>query len=74
MIIKGNNYKDDIKSTRYVKMQLKYVKKLRNSRVITLDYVHTSKNLANQLTKGLSHNLIECALSEMGFIPTWILS
>ena len=44
---KVNSSKDDMKSTRYVKRRLKYVRKLRNSRVIALDYVHTSKNLAD---------------------------
>jgi hypothetical protein len=55
MIIKVNNYKDNIKSTRNVKRQLKYVRKLRNSRVITLDYIHTFKNLADQFSKGMSY-------------------
>ena len=47
-----------VNSSRHVKRQLKSVRKLRNSRVIALDYVHTSKNLADQFTKGLSHNVI----------------
>jgi hypothetical protein len=59
-----------MKSTRHIKRRLKSVRKLRNSRVIALDYVHTSKNLADQFSKGLSHNVIESASSEVGMRPT----
>jgi hypothetical protein len=38
--------------------------------VIALDYVPTAKNLADQFTKELSRNVINCALSEMGMRPT----
>ena len=34
--------------------------------MIELDYVHTSKYLVNQFTKGLSCNVIDGASSEMG--------
>ena len=51
VIIKVNSSKDNMKSTRHVKRRLKSVRKLRNPGVIALDYVHTSKNLAGQLTK-----------------------
>jgi hypothetical protein len=44
VIIKIDNFKDNIKSTRHLKRRLKSARKLRNSRVIALDYVHTSKN------------------------------
>ena len=47
MIIKVNSSRDNMKSTRHVKKRLKSVRKLRNSRVIALDYVHTSKNVAD---------------------------
>jgi hypothetical protein len=47
MITKVNSSRDNMKSTRHVKRCLKSVRKLRNSRVISLDYVHTSKNLAD---------------------------
>ena len=70
VIIKVNSPRDNMKSTRYVKRRLKSVRKLRNSRVIALDYVHTSKNLADQFTKGLSRNVIDGALREMGLRPT----
>jgi hypothetical protein len=58
VIVKVNTYKDNMTSTRHVKRRLRSVRKLRNSRVIALDYVNTSKNLADQFTKGLSRNVI----------------
>ena len=70
MITKVNSSKDNMKSTRHVKRRLKFVRKLRNSRVIALDYVHTSKNLTDQFTKGLSRNVIDSASSAMGLRPT----
>jgi len=70
VITKVNSSKDNMKSTRHVKRRLKSVRKLRNSRVIALDYVHTSKNLADQFTKGLSRNMIDSASSEMDLRPT----
>jgi hypothetical protein len=45
VIIKINSSKDNMKSTRHIKKRLKSVRKLRNSGVIALDYVHTFKNL-----------------------------
>jgi hypothetical protein len=44
-IFKVNNYKDNMKSSRHVKRRLKSVRKLKNSRVIALDYVQRAKNL-----------------------------
>ena len=67
VITKVNSSKDNMKSTRHVKRRLKSIKKLRNSGVIALDYVHTSNN---QFTKGLSRNVIESASREMGLRPT----
>jgi hypothetical protein len=70
VIVKVNSSKDNMKSTRHVKRRLKSVKKLRNFGVIALDYVNTSKNLADQFTKGLSRNVIEGASRELGLRPT----
>jgi hypothetical protein len=70
VIIKINSSNDNMKSTRHIKRHLKSFRKLRNSRVIALDYVHTSKNLADQFTKGLSRSVIDSASSEMGLRPT----
>ena len=74
VIIKVNSSKDNMKFTRHVKRRLKSVTKLRNSRVIALDYVHTSKNLADQFTKGLSRNVIDSTSSEIGLRSTLSLS
>jgi hypothetical protein len=57
-------------SSRYVKRRLKSVTKMRNSRVIALDYIQTSKNLADPFTKGQSRNVINNASREMGLRPT----
>jgi hypothetical protein len=70
VITKINSSKDNMKSTRHVKRRLKSVRKLRNSGVIVLDYVHTSNNLADQFTKGLSRNVIDSASREMSMRPT----
>jgi hypothetical protein len=70
MIININSSKDNMKSIRHIKRCLKSVRKLRNSGVIALDYVHTSKNLAGQFTNGLSCSAIDSASSEMGLRPT----
>jgi hypothetical protein len=56
MIIKVNSSKDNMKSSRHVKRQLKSVIKLRSSGVIALDYIPTAENLADQFTKGF-HDL-----------------
>ena len=70
VIVKVNSSKDNMKSSRHIKRRLKSIRKLRNSGVIALDYVHTSKNLVDQFTKGLSCNVIDSASSEMGLRPT----
>ena len=59
-----------MKSIGHVKRRLKSVRKSRNSGVIALDYVHTSNNLADQFTKGLSRDVIESAKREMSLRPT----
>ena len=70
MIVKVNSYKDNMKSSRHVKRQLKSVRKLKNSGVIALDYVQTAKSLADQFTKSLSRNVIDNASLELGMRPT----
>jgi hypothetical protein len=70
MIIKINSSKDNMKLTRHIKRHLKSIRKLRNSKVIALDYVHTSKNLSDQFTTGLSRSVIDSASSEMRLRPT----
>src|SRR5215216_2648866 len=70
VIVKINSSKDNMKSSRHVKRRLKSIRKMRNSGVITLDYIQTSKNLADPFTKGLSRNVIDNASMEMGLRPT----
>jgi hypothetical protein len=70
VITKVNSSRDNMKSTRHVKRRLKSIRKLRNSGVIALDYVHTLKNLTDQFTKGLLCNMIEGASRELGLRPT----
>jgi len=70
VITKVNSSRNNMKSIRLVKRQLKFVRKLKTFGVIMVDYVHTSNNLADQFTKGLPHNVIESASREMGMRPT----
>jgi hypothetical protein len=68
--VKVDSSKDNMKSSRHIKRRLKFVRKKGNYEVITLDYIHTEKNLADLFTKGLSRNVIDGASKEMGFGPT----
>jgi len=52
VITKVNSSKNNMKSTRHVKRRLKSVRKLKTSRVITVDYVHTSNNLGRSIHQG----------------------
>jgi hypothetical protein len=70
VIVKVNSSKDNMKSSRHVKRRLKSVRKLRNTSVIALDYIHMSKNLTDQFTKGLSCIVIDHASMELGLRPT----
>jgi hypothetical protein len=70
VIVKVDSSKDNMKSSRHIKRQLKSVRKMRNSEVITLDYIHIEKNLTDSFTKGLSRNVIDAASKEVGLRPT----
>jgi hypothetical protein len=70
VIVKVDSSKDNMKSSRHIKRWLKSVRKMRNSRVITLYYIHTEKNLADPFTKGLSHNVIDDASKKIGLRST----
>jgi hypothetical protein len=69
VIVKVDSSKDNMKSSRHIKRQLKSVRKMRNSGVIILDYIHTEKNLVDPLTKGLPPNVIHAASKEMCLRP-----
>ena len=70
VIKKVNSSKDNMKSSRHIQRRLKSVRKMRNSGVIALVYIQTSKNLADRFNKGLSHNVINNASREMCMRPT----
>jgi hypothetical protein len=70
VIVKVNSSKDNMKSSRHIKRWLKSVRKMRNSEVITLGYIHTEKNLTDPFTKGLSRNVIDVASKEIDLRPT----
>jgi hypothetical protein len=69
VIVKVNNFKDNAKLSRHIKRHLKSVRKLRNSRVITVTYIQTDKNLVDLFTKRLSRNVIDSTSREMGLRP-----
>ena len=58
-----------MKSNKHVKHRLKFVRKLRSSGVIAVEYIQTAKNLADSFTKGLSGTVIDNASKEMGLRP-----
>jgi hypothetical protein len=70
VIVKVDSSKDNMKLSRHIKRRLKYVRKIRNSGVITMDYIHTEKNLADPFTNGLLRNMIDVASKEMSLRPT----
>jgi hypothetical protein len=70
VIVKLDSSKDNMKSSRHIKRWLNSVRKMRNSGVIILYYIHTEKNLTNPFIKGLSHNVIYIASKEICLRPT----
>jgi hypothetical protein len=70
VIVKVHSSKDNMKSSTHIKRRLKHVRKMRNFRIIILDYIHTEKNLTDLFTKGLSRNVIDGASKEMSLRPT----
>jgi hypothetical protein len=70
MIVKVDNSKDNMKSSRHIKRRLESVRKMINFGVITLDYINTKKNLADPFTNELSHNVIDATSKKMSLRPT----
>jgi bacillopeptidase F (M6 metalloprotease family) len=66
VVAKIDNFKDNMKSSRHIKRGLKSVRKMRNSRVITMDYIQTKKNIDDLFTNGLLRSVIDAASKEMG--------
>jgi hypothetical protein len=48
---------------------MKSVKNLKNTGVVAVDYINTTRNIANPFTKGLSRAVIDGASKEMGLRP-----
>jgi hypothetical protein len=65
VIVKVDSSNDNMKSLRHIQIQLKYIRKLRNFGLITLDYIQIEKNQTCPFTKVLSHNMIDTASKEM---------
>ena len=70
VIVKAKSFKDNMQSTKHIRRRLKFVRHLRNSGVIPLDYIQSATNLADPFTKGLSRIVIDNASREMGMRPT----
>jgi hypothetical protein len=70
MIVKLNSSNDDMNSSKHVKRRLRSVRKLKNSKVIALDYIQIAKNLADPFTKGQSRSMTVLASMDMGLRPT----
>ena len=70
VITKVKSSKDNLKSSRHVKRRIKFVRNLRRKGVTAVDYINTTKNLADPFTKGLSRLVIDGASREMGLRPT----
>jgi hypothetical protein len=62
--------KENLKSMRHVKRRIKIVRHLRHTSVIVVEYINTTRNLADPFTKRLAHTVIDEASKEMGLQPT----
>lgn len=57
------------KMNRHIQMRYKSVRNLVNKNVVSLDFVKSEKNIADQLTKGLSRNGVLELSRGMGLSP-----
>jgi hypothetical protein len=69
MLAEVMNTKDNSKSNKHIKCRLKSVRKMKNSKVITVSYVKSENNLAGPFTKGLPRNVISLMSKNMGMRP-----
>jgi hypothetical protein len=58
VIVKVYSSKNNMNSPRHIKRLLTSIRKMRDSGIITLDYIHIEKYLTDPFTKGLSRNVI----------------
>ena len=56
--------------SKHIGLRHSYVRQLITDGVITINYVKSSENLANPLTKGLARDLVWKTLEGMGLKPT----
>jgi hypothetical protein len=70
MITIVGNAKENSKFSRHVKRRIKSVRYLRNTGEIAVEYINTTRNLADPFTKGLARAVIDKASREMGLKPT----
>jgi hypothetical protein len=61
--------KVNLKSSRHVKRRMKSVRNLKNTGVVAVDYINTTRNIADPFTKGLPRAVIDGASKEMGLRP-----
>jgi hypothetical protein len=69
MITIVGSAKENLKPTRHVKRRIKIVRHLRHTCVIAVEYINTTRNLADPFTKGLARAVIDEASKEMGLRP-----
>jgi hypothetical protein len=69
VIITVGNAKENAKFSRHVKRCIKLVRHLRNTEEIIVEYINTSRDLADPFTKGLARAVIDGASREMGSKP-----
>jgi hypothetical protein len=74
VIIIVGNAKENAKFSRHVKWWIKSVRHLRNTGEIIVEYISTTRNLADPFTKGLARVVIDKALREMGVKTHMMLS
>jgi hypothetical protein len=60
------NAKENSKFSRHVKRRIKSVRHLRNTGEIAVEYINTTRNLADPFTKGLARAVIDEASREIG--------
>ena len=70
VIVKAKSSKNNMQFTKHIRRRLKSDKHFKKFRVTELDYIQSTKNLADPFTKSLSRIVIDNASREMGMRPT----
>jgi hypothetical protein len=69
MVAQVMKMKDNSKSNKQIKRRLKFVRKMKNSKVIAVSYVKSENNLSDPSTKGLVQNVISMMSKNTGMRP-----